>query len=106
MCRNKNKKLKYTTTVNLHASLSEQQALDDINRIMYNSNLSQKEIQNLWSEACSGVCKKFNLTPDMPYYYHIAYMEMKKLLINKLGETLGPMAKMPLGLLRDNMPYM
>lgn len=106
MYTNNKNKLQYTKTTKLIASLNEQQALDDINRIMYNSNLSEKVILDLWKDSCTGVIKKFNLTPDMPYYYHIAYMEMKKLLVNKLGENLGPMAKMPLDLLRDNLPYM
>lgn len=97
--------MKYTRVV-LIANLDENRLREDVARILHDSNLPAAEVEKLWTEASEGVTKKFGINNTDPYYAHLVYMDMKTKLVNRLGDTVGPMAKLPLALLRDQLPYM
>ncbi len=91
-------------TVKLKA-VSEMHAVQEIQRIIDNSNLKEYQLDRLWEKALEKTISIQEIEPNNPYYYTFALQTFKADLIDKLGDTMGPALKTLLEVGYDNLPY-
>lgn len=96
--------MKYSE-VNLVANMEVTRLIEDINRILRNTELPDNLVHTMWKESQDSVTKKFNLSQDNPYHNHLAMKELKRRLVEKLSEIVGPAARIPLSQLHEKLIY-
>ncbi len=89
-------KLKATTEI---------EALQELQRLIDNSNLKEYQLNRLWEKALEKTISIHEIEPNNPYYYTFVMQTFKKDLIDRLGETMGPSLKTLLEVGYDSLPY-
>ena len=84
---------------------TETEALQELQRIIDNSNLKEYQLNRLWEKALEKTITVLEIEPNNPYYYTFVVQTFKKDLIDRLGETMGPSLKTLLEIGYDSLPY-